>query len=401
MSQTYTIKVLRENYRAEREAAEQYRALAERERDEKRKAVIYKLVAQEEKHAARWKKRLEDLGAKVEEPSRISLRYKRMLVKSLDTESVLRRMEADEDAAERGYAKMMAHVTDEELIREIEEVKKEEEVHGKVLRSMYGGGDHDRVGQGASPTMSSPALQSKLDSLLRRERWHVRGGSWLADAIYGVNDGLGAVFGIVSGVAGATNVAGGASTEFVLLSGFAGMIASSVSMGSSAYLAAKSQREVYEGEMHRERQEIEENPEEELEELSLMYQLRGFSEAEANELAHKISKQPEEFLKVMGAEELGLSEISFPTPWRSLASGGLSTLVGAFIPLIPFFFLSGMTAVITSFAVSLLAHFLVGAAKSIVTVRSWWKSGMEMMVVGIIVAVVTYGLGLLFQVKVG
>jgi VIT1/CCC1 family predicted Fe2+/Mn2+ transporter/rubrerythrin len=393
MSQTYTIKVLRENYRAEREAAEQYRALAERERDEKRKTVIYKLVAQEEKHAARWKKRLEDLGAKVEEPSRISLRYKRMLVKSLDTESVLRRMEADEDAAERGYAKMIAGVTDEELIREIEEVKKEEEVHGKVLRSMYGG---DRV-VGGDPA----ALQSKLDSLLRRERWHVRSGSWLADAIYGVNDGLGAVFGIVSGVAGATNVAGGSSTEFVLLAGFAGMIASSVSMGSSAYLAAKSQREVYEGEMHRERQEIEENPEEELEELSLMYQLRGFSEAEANELAHKISQQPEEFLKVMGAEELGLSEISFPTPWRSLASGGLSTLVGAFIPLIPFFFLSGMTAVITSFAVSLLAHFLVGAAKSIVTVRSWWKSGMEMMVVGIIVAIVTYGLGLLFQVKAG
>ncbi len=391
MSQTYTIKVLRENYRAEREAAEQYRALAERERDEKRKTVIYKLVAQEEKHAARWKKRLEGLGAKVEEPSRIALRYKRMLVKSLDTESVLRRMEADEEAAERGYAKMIAGVTDEELIHEIEEVKKEEEVHGKVLRSMYSEDSLHPQGE----------TRSKLDTLLRRERWHVRSGSWLADAIYGVNDGLGAVFGIVSGVAGATNVAGGASTKFVLLSGFAGMIASSVSMGSSAYLAAKSQREVYEGEMHRERQEIEENPEEELEELSLMYQLRGFSEAEANELAHKISKQPEEFLKVMGAEELGLSEISFPTPWRSLASGGLSTLVGAFIPLIPFFFLGGMTAVITSFAVSLLAHFLVGAAKSIVTVRSWWRSGMEMMVVGIIVAIVTYGLGLLFQVKAG
>jgi VIT1/CCC1 family predicted Fe2+/Mn2+ transporter len=350
--------------------------------------VIYKLVAQEEKHAARWKKRLEELGANVAEPSRIALRYKRMLVKSLDTESVLRRMEADEEAAERGYAKMMSGVTDEELIREIEEVKKEEEVHGKVLRSMYAEDSHHPQGE----------TRSKLDTLLRRERWHVRSGSWLADAIYGVNDGLGAVFGIASLVAGATNVAGGTSTKFVLLSGFAGMIGSSVSMGSSAYLAAKSQREVYEGEMHRERQEIEENPEEELEELSLMYQLRGFSEAEANELAHKISKQPEEFLKVMGAEELGLSEISFPTPWRSLASGGLSTLVGAFIPLIPFFFLSGMTAVITSFAFSLLAHFLVGAAKSIVTVRSWWKSGMEMMMMGVLVAIVTYGLGLLIQV---
>jgi VIT1/CCC1 family predicted Fe2+/Mn2+ transporter/rubrerythrin len=391
MSQTYTIKVLRENYRAEREAAEQYRALAERERDEKRKAVIYKLVAQEEKHAARWKKRLEELGAKVEEPSRISLRYKRMLVKSLDTESVLRRMEADEDAAERGYAKMMAHVTDEELIREIEEVKKEEEVHGKVLRSMYVGDANHPQGE----------TRSKLEGLMRRERWHRKSGSWVADAIYGANDGLGAVFGIVSGMAGATNVAGGGSTHYVLLSGFVGMIAGAVSMGSSAYLAAKSEREVYEGEIYRERQEMEENPDEEKEELSLMYQLRGLSEAEANELANKLSQQPEEFLKVMSAEELGLSEISFPSPFRSLASGGLSTLVGAFIPLIPFFFLSGMTAVFASFGLSLIAHFAVGAAKSIITVRSWWRSGLEMSMVGVGVAVVTYGLGLLYHIGVG
>jgi vacuolar iron transporter family protein len=392
MSQANTIKVLRENYRAEREAAEQYRALAERERDEKRKQVLYKLVAQEEKHAARWKVRLEEMGAKADEPSRISMQYKRMMVKSLDTETVLRRMEADEEAAERAYSKMMIGITDEELIREIEEVRKEEEVHGKVLRSMYGGDDH---------SSSPPALRSKLEGIMRRERWHVKSGSWVADAIYGANDGLGAVFGIVSGVAGATNVAGGASTHFVLLSGFAGMIASSVSMGSSAYLAAKSEREVYEGEMHRERQEMEENPEEEIEELSLMYQLRGFSEDEANELARKLAIQPEEFLKVMGAEELGLSAVTFPSPFRSLASGGISTLIGAFIPLIPFFFFGGMTAVIASFVISLVAHFLVGAAKSIVTVRSWWRSGMEMMIVGVVVAVVTYGLGLLFHVSAG
>ena len=389
MSTTYTIKVLRENYRAEREAAEQYRALAERERDEKKKAVLYKLVAQEEKHAARWKMRLEELGSKADEPSRVSLRYKRMLVKSLDTESVLRRMEADEDAAERGYAKMMAGVTDEELIREIEEVRKEEEVHGKVLGSMYGGDTHhpDRE------------TKSKLDSLFRRERWHVRSTSWVADAIYGVSDGLSAIFGIVSGIAGVTDVAGGASTKFVLISGFAGLIASSVSMGASAFLAAQSQREVYEGEMQRERKEMEENPDEEREELSLIYQLRGLSEEEANELARKLSERPEEFLEVMGAEELGLSEKSFPSPVRSLASGGLSTLVGAFIPLIPFFFLTGLTAVISSFAVSLLAYFLVGAAKSIITVRSWWRSGLEMMIVGVIVAIVTYGLGSLFHVQ--
>jgi VIT1/CCC1 family predicted Fe2+/Mn2+ transporter/rubrerythrin len=389
MSKSNTIKVLQENYRAEREAAEQYRALAERERDERRKSVLYKLVEQEEKHAARWKARLLEMGERVDEPSKISLRYKRMMVKSLDTETVLRRMEADEDAAEKAYARMMDGVTDEALRQEIDDVRKEEEGHARILHSMYSGDTHHPQWE----------IRSRLEGQMRRERWHVRSGSWVADAIYGANDGLGAVFGIVSGVAGATDVAGGGSTNFVLLSGFAGMIASAVSMGSSAYLAAKSEREVYEGEMHRERQELEENPEEEIEELSLMYQLRGFSEEEANDLAQRLSEQPEEFLKIKGAEELGLSEMSFPSPWRSMASGGLSTLIGAFIPLIPFFFWGGMTAVVASFILSLVAHFAVGAAKSIITVRIWWKSGMEMAVVGMIVAVVTYGLGLLFHVE--
>ncbi len=392
MSQTFTIKVLRENYCAEREAAEQYRALAEREPDEKKKSVLLKLVAQEESHAARWKTRLEALGENADEPSQLSLRYKRMLVKSLDTESVLRRMEADEDAAEKAYTRMMAGVSDEDLIREIEEVKREEETHAKVVRSLYSAGETHHPDR---------ETRTKLEGLFRRERWHVKGGSWLADAIYGVNDGLSAIFGIVSGIAGVTDVAGGASTKFVLLSGFAGLIASSVSMGSSGYLAAKSQREVYEGEMHRERQEMEENPDEEREELSLIYQLRGLSEEEADELARKLSERPEEFLEVMGAEELGLSEKSFPSPFRSLASGGISTLIGAFIPLIPFFFLTGLSAVLVSFAVSLVAHFLVGAAKSLVTVRAWWRSGMEMMIVGIVVAIVTYGLGVIFQVNAG
>jgi VIT1/CCC1 family predicted Fe2+/Mn2+ transporter/rubrerythrin len=389
MKNSQTIKVLRANYRAEREAAEQYRALAEREVDEKRKKVLYKLVDQEEKHAERWAKRLEELGGKVDEPSKLTLYYKRALMRNLDSDSVLRRLEADEESAERSYEKMMVGVTDASLLAELDEVKKEEEVHGKVIRAMYAGDVPYRERE----------TRSRLEGLMRRERWHVKSGSWVADAIYGANDGLGAVFGIVSGVAGATDVAGGASTNFVLISGFAGMIASAVSMGSSAYLAAKSEREVYESEMQRERQEMEENPEEEIEELSLMYQLRGFTETEANDLAKKLSEQPEEFLKVKGAEELGLSEISFPSPWRSMASGGISTAIGAFLPLIPFFFLAGMPAIVASFLVSLVAHFLVGAAKSIITVRSWWKSGTEMMLVGVIVAVVTYGLGMLFHVE--
>src|SRR5204863_4099334 len=114
----------------------------------------------------------------------------------------------------------------------------EEKAHARVLSTI------------APP----PGPRTLLDTILKRERWHGRGGSWVADAIYGVNDGLGAVFGIVSGVAGATNN----QQHFVLISGLAGMIASSLSMGAGAYLAVKSESEVYEAEIAREKAEVEE-----------------------------------------------------------------------------------------------------------------------------------------------
>ena len=115
------------------------------------------------------------------------------------------------------------------------------------------------------------------------------GGGGLGDAIYGANDGLGAVFGIVSGVAGATNGAGAAGSHFVLISGLAGMMASALSMGSGAYLAAKSEREIYEAEYQREREAVEYNEAEARELLSLTYQVRGLSAEEDWQKIH--SKQ--------------------------------------------------------------------------------------------------------------
>jgi vacuolar iron transporter family protein len=103
-------------------------------------------------------------------------------------------------------------------------------------------------------------------------------------------------------------------------------------------------------------------------------------------------------LKALAHEELGLSESGFPTPWVSGLSATLSTAVGAFIPLTPFFFMAGMQALVVSGAVSVLAHFAVGAAKSLVTTRSWWSSGLEMAAVGVIVGAATYGVGVLLGV---
>src|SRR5512138_740318 len=112
--------------------------------------------------------------------------------------------------------------------------------------------------------MTQPArAQAQLELLMKREKWHVRGGGWIGQAIYGINDGLGAAFGVVSGVAGATNT----NAEFVLISGIATALASALSMGSGDYLATKAEREVNEAEMEREGNEIEMDPEQEREEM--------------------------------------------------------------------------------------------------------------------------------------
>ncbi len=112
-------------------------------------------------------------------------------------------------------------------------------------------------------------------------------------------------------------------------------------------------------------------------------------------LAERLAQQPEQMLKTLAHEELGLSEATFPNPWSAAISATISTALGAFIPVIPFFFMTGITALITSFIISTAAHFVVGASKVIVTGRSWWKSGTEMTVVGLGEATITYIIGLM------
>ncbi len=135
--------------------------------------------------------------------------------------------------------------------------------------------------------------------------------------------------------------------------------------------------------------------------MQLFYELKGFKTEEAKLLASRLSEQPEQMLKTLAHEELGLSESTFPNPWRAAISASISTALGAFIPVLPFFFLSGIPALATSFVISTLAHFVVGASKVIVTGRSWWKSGLEMTAVGLGEATITYVIGVLIGGKVG
>ena len=374
-----TIEVVKRNWRAEVETAQVYRELAAREADEKRKGILNRMAEAEERHATRWAKKLTDLGEPVPMiPDSLGRRLQRWLNRALGTEITIRRMEAAEEKHEAEFRDQRDRVlAGEHDVKDfLRESALEERAHARALQTMV-------------PQLGPRTV---LDSILKRERWHGRGGSWVADAIYGVNDGLGAVFGIVSGVAGATNN----QQHYILISGLAGMMASSLSMGAGAYLAVKSEREVYEAEIAREKEEVEENPEEEIEEMSLFYQLQGFNPDEAQKMAERLAQQPEQMVAAMAQSELGLSQQHFGKPWLSATSAAISTAIGAFIPIIPFFFMSGLAAVVWAFAISIIAHFLVGAVKSLITLRSWWASGLEMTIVGVIEAAVTYGLGLAF-----
>ncbi len=373
------IRALEDNWRAEKESARLYHELSESEADPKRKAILRKLADAEEQHAARWEKRLSELGVTVGLPEDgLGSRISRWFNRNVGTDIAIQRLEAAEERHKSHYEAQGASVLgpDAAACSILHDIAKEEKAHAHVLQNLA--------------PMLGP--RTALDVMLKREHWHRHSGSWIADSIYGVNDGLGAVFGIVSGVAGATEN----QQHYVLISGLAGMIASSLSMGAGAYLAGKSQREVYEAEISRERREVEDDPQEEIEEMALFYQLQGFEEDEARRAAERLSQNPDEMLQAMAHSELGLSEKRFPNPWKSSASAAISTAIGAFIPIIPFFFLTGFSAVLVAFAVSIVAHFAVGAAKSLLTTRNWFESGMEMTIVGVIEAAVTYGLGLLF-----
>jgi VIT1/CCC1 family predicted Fe2+/Mn2+ transporter/rubrerythrin len=368
------ISALQRNWRVEMEGSATYRHLAERESDPRRKAILLKLADGEAVHAKRWAGRLQALGAPV--PGDVPT-HGSWLATMPSTDAALRRVELDEEEHIRIYEEQARRFDDAPSLEIIRDAVRDEQAHAATLRGMTG-----------QPELSP---RVRLDAMLKRERWHTRTGSWYGDAIYGANDGLGAVFGIVSGVAGATTN----SSHFVLLAGLAGAIASALSMGSGAYLAKKSEGEIHQAEVERERNEVLEHPDEEIEELELFYQLKGLSPDEARQLVSRIASDKDQLVVALAQEELGISEERIPNPLMSALSASVSTFFGAMIPVLPFFFLGGLTAIVVAAIVSLIAHFAVGASKTLITGRSWVVSGGEMTIVGAIEGVVTYGIGLL------
>jgi VIT1/CCC1 family predicted Fe2+/Mn2+ transporter len=325
---------------------------------------------------------MRELGIEVPDPASVRLsRWTRLQARLAPVDRLLAAREAAEsDEIDERYKRPTGDAETDRLLREI---RKDERSHSLAVAELRGDG-----GEPPRPEPSSP--QGRLDRILGRERWHETGAGWISGAIYGANDGLAAVFGIVAGVSGATG-----GSHVVLTAGVAGAVASALSMATGAFLAERSELEVAEANVERERQEIAEHPDEEREELSLFYQLKGLDPATADTLAAQQAQDPEAMLRLLTAEELGGAKAA-ANPAQAAVAAGVSTGIGAVIPVLPFVFTTGDVAVILAGAISLVAHFAVGAAKSLFTLRSWWSSGWEMTLAGVIVGGATYLIGLAF-----
>jgi len=357
-----TIKTWKYHLQDEIDASFLYKHLAVMVDNEKNKKIYFSLATVEDKHVAVWKDLLEKNHIKLG-PDKPSFKAKSLYLLS----------------KRFGYAFLTKLML------------KEEATEVKSYMGLYNASP-------AGPTKNI-ALKLATDSAehanrlmssggITEEPWHnSESGGLLRNIVYGFNDGLTANFGLIAGVIGAA-----ASPHIILISGIAGMIADSLSMGASGYLAAVSEKEVYEHEKSMEADEIKLMPELETEELALIYEAKGMEREEALLRAKEAMKNPEQVLNDKVREELGMTE-SLSSPLKEGWITGTATAVGAIIPIIPFFFLHGALAVWTSLFVAMLTHFGVGAARSFFTGRSIFRSGFDMFIVGMGVAAVGYFIG--------
>jgi len=350
----------------EADAAYLYRALATLERDPGRAALYQKLAGVEDRHVDLWERLLRESGHPVPalKPTKRA-RAMAWLARRFGPGFLAPMLLEEEGREVKGYLMMYRQAPDGAAGAAALTLAKESAQHAESLAGLAG-------------TAGEP--------------WHKTGaGGMLRNLVYGFNDGLTANFGLVAGMLGAQGQLNLAA-HTVVVAGIAGMVADALSMGSSGYLAAKSEREVHEHEIAMEREEIRLMPDLEREELALIYQAKGMSAAQAEELATRIMQDPERALGEKVREELKIGDPS-ATPMREAWITGTATAVGAFIPVAPFLIATGPWAIWTSFAISMLAHFGVGAARSFFTGRSVVRSGMDMFIVGLGVAATGYFVG--------
>jgi VIT1/CCC1 family predicted Fe2+/Mn2+ transporter len=223
------------------------------------------------------------------------------------------------------------------------------------------------------------------------EKIHAVGGPSVRDVMLGLNDGLVASFAVTSGVAGAFSTRG-----VVVMAGLSEMLGGAVSMGLAAFASARAQLEFYQSEVQREKDEIARWPDHEREEIRGIYRAKGFSGPLLDQIVGHITADPARWRNVMMREELGFgAEVAEP-PLRSGITVGISYLAGAAVPVIPYLFAPPSYGIIISAIATIMVLFAVGAAKTLITSRAWWRSGIESMAIGIAAAAVAFGAGTLF-----
>lgn len=362
-----------ENWTEEMNAAALYRALAESEKDPKRAEVYRRLAATEEGHAEVWGERLEAAGGTVP-PSRPSWRTRifAWAARRFGVDAILPTLASIEKGASGNYVGQP----------EAKDMIATERSHAIVLQEM-------------AKTAPEGMDGGKVAQLEGRHK--TAGGNALRAAVLGASDGLLSNFSLVMGVAGAQ-----LESQTVLLTGVAGLLAGAISMALGEWISVQSSRELYQKQIRLEKDEIATAPEEEIEELVLIYQARGLDEPAARALATRLMSDPQTALDTLARDELGIDpEELGGSAWEAAITSFLLFAAGAIIPVIPFFFLSGMTGAIGSAFLSAIGLFVVGAAITLFTGRSILYSGLRQVLFGLASAVAVFLIGRLIGVSIG
>jgi VIT1/CCC1 family predicted Fe2+/Mn2+ transporter len=356
----------RANLQGEVDSAGLYRALAEAEKDPHVSEVYRRLSAVEEAHAEFWRGQLARIGAKTGR-LRPDFRTRSLvwLARRFGPQFVLPTLSTLEQ-------------------RDIGSYDGQPEAVAGGLPSAER--SHNRVVQALASSFPGGAAGG---TLARVEGRHRAGGNALRAAVLGANDGLVSNFSLVMGVAGA-EIAG----QTILLTGIAGLIAGACSMAIGEWLSVTSSRELNQKQIDVEAAELEQLPEEEKEELVLIYQAKGLDEAPARALADRLMANKDTALDTLAREELGIDpEELGGSPWAAAGSSFALFALGAIFPVAPFFWLTGTAAVAASVALSGLALMAIGAGTSLFTGRSVAYSAARQLVGGLAAAAITYVVG--------
>ncbi len=364
------------NLRDERESAALYRGLAEIEQDERLSGIYRRMSDVELRHAAVWTSRLTDLHEPIP-PDTVGWRVHALLwlARRFGVGAVLPIIASNERKASSGY-----------------DGQPEAEAAGMPANER----SHARMFSYLMQTTKGGIAGATLAQLEGRHR-NVSGGNALRAAVLGSSDGLTSNLSLVMGVAGAS-----LQPHQILLTGLAGLLAGALSMAIGEWLSVQSARELYGRQLAVEREELEQAPEEERQELSLIYQAKGLEAAASDELASRIISDRATALDTLSREELGIDpEELGGSAWQAAIASFFLFAVGAIIPVLPFTFLAGWTAVFTSIGLSILGLFTIGAGITLTTGAPLWKAGGRQIIMGVAAALITFGLGRLVGGLVG